>query len=74
MTASMTLDRVGNIEIGLKLDFEFFDPLLLYIGMIWAIFQISGKWPISNKLLNNFESEPEICVEISCRNFPEIPQ
>ena len=57
MIDSHTLDRVGRIEMGLKLVLEFLDPLLLYIAEIWAIFQISGKCQISKRLLNNLDSE-----------------
>ena len=73
-TDSQTFERVGRIEIGLKLILSFFEPLLLYIAEIWAIFQISGNCPISKRLLNNLESEDDIWVDMSCKNFPEIPQ
>ena len=41
---------------------------------MWAIFQISGKWPISKRLLKSLDIEKEIGVEIKLRNFPGIPQ
>ena len=44
------------------------------MAVIWAIFHISGKRPISNKLLNNLDIEKEMGVAIRLRNFPEIPQ
>ena len=34
--ASIILDRVGKIEVVLKLDFEFLDPLLYYKAEILA--------------------------------------
>ena len=41
--------------------------------MTWAIFHKYGKWPISNKLLNNLDIENEIGVAIICINLPGIP-
>ena len=41
---------------------------------MWLIFQISGKTPSLNKLLNYLLNEKDICVEISEINFPGIPQ
>ena len=35
---------------------------------------MSGKCPISNKLLKSFDIEKEIGVAINERNFPDIPQ
>ena len=52
---SATLDKEGNIDIGLKFDLSFFWPHLLYTGVTWAIFQMSGKWPISKRLFNSLE-------------------
>ena len=51
-----------------------FGPTLLYIGVIWAIFHISGKYPISKKLLNILDNEKDIGVEMSPRNLPGTPQ
>ena len=39
-----------------------------------AIFQKSGKCPISNKLLKSLDIEKEIGVEIILKYFPGIPQ
>ena len=41
---------------------------------MWAIFQIVGKCPISNKLLKSLDIENDIGVEMKLKNFPEIPQ
>ena len=35
---------------------------------------MSGKWPISNKLLNNLYSGNETGVDIKDINLPGIPQ
>ena len=39
-----------------------------------AIFQISGKCPISNKLLYNLDKEKEIGVDIKRIDLPDTPQ
>ena len=44
------------------------------IGVMCAIFQLSGKIPISKRLLNNLLKGYDISFEISSRNFPEIHQ
>ena len=44
------------------------------MAVTWANFQISGKKPISNKLLKSLDSENETGVAISLSIFPGIPQ
>ena len=74
MTDSQIVDKVGKIELGRKFDLSVLAPDFLWIAVMWAIFQISGKWPISNKLLNNLDNEKDIGVEMKCINFPGMPQ
>ena len=51
-----------------------FGPDFLYITVIWAIFQMSGKSPISKRMLNRRDIEKDMGVEIRLINFPGIPQ
>ena len=74
MTDSQIFDSVGNKDIGLKLDFSVLGPDLLYIAVICAIFQICGKWPASNRLFSNLESEKDTGVAIIWMKLPGIPQ
>ena len=74
MKDSKTFDRVGNKEMGQKLVLHVLGPDFLYIAVIWASFQMSGKCPISNILLKRRDIEKDMGVEIRLINFPEIPQ
>ena len=41
---------------------------------MWEILKISGKCPISNKLLKSLDIENEMGVDNKLINFPDIPQ
>ena len=60
ITDSNIFDRVGRIDICLWFVFEDFWPDLLKTAVMWVSFQMSGKGPISNILLNNLEMEYDI--------------
>ena len=74
ITDSEIFDRVGKSDIGRKDDLSVFGPDLLYTAVIWAIFQLLGKYPISNILFKSLESEKEIGVAIKCINLPGVPK
>ena len=60
ITDSNIFDRIGRIDICLWFVFEDFWPDLLKTAVMWVSFQMSGKGPISNILLNNLEMEYDI--------------
>ena len=70
----MIFESVGSNEIGLYIDGSDFDPDLFQIGVMWLILKISGKWPLSNKLLSSLKRGKEIGVAIRAKNLLEIPQ
>ena len=74
ITDSEIFDRVGKSDIGRKDDLSVLGPDLLYTAVMCAIFQLVGKYPISNILFKSRESEKEIGVAIKCINLPGMPQ
>ena len=74
MTDSQIFDKVGKIDIGRKFALSVLSPDLLWIAVMCSIFQMSGKWPSSNKLLNSLDKENDIGVEIKWINLPGMPQ
>ena len=67
-------DKVGRRATGRYIDGSDLRPQRFQRAVIWLILKISGKCPISNRLLKGLYKGNDIGVEINPRNFPGIPQ
>ena len=74
MIASIIFDNVGRRLIGLYIDGSDLRPHLFQMAVIWLTLKISGKLPISKRLLNSLYRGKEIGVAMRAKNFPGIPQ